>query len=477
MRSRATDSHARVGIALAVVAGLVALAGAGCSPLGAYRGVTPASGSIPAFAGRAAVQRAVEKTRDVPWIESGTTNLAAHHLGTLALPGNGDSVIAFVYGDNRAGMRMQDRIREYDAVKELSTRHVQKWPAGLAWLPIFLVESFVPTLDGPRDLVSAWVTRTPTGGHEKRVLGAMMDMLPVDFTINTGDLVNDGRRGALWERWSARHDSLRHAAPFLGVPGNHERMSFPTSRTNWDAAMGPPAEPERYWFSVDLPGRLARFVFLDAEVMTDPRGNFKDPAKALLAREQLGWADTALAFPARYKFIVLHHPILSAGHHLNDWGTEPQVDLSATRRARLLDIVHRRKVLAVFAGHEHLYQRAWVGFADGSGFWHVTAGGGGAPLYWISPRERRMAMAHELPLGAVADSASAFGKSVNNFCRMVIPRHPQAGRDSVTLTAYHVWSNGKTDRMDQFTLTHAPPGAGVPRPAGQGHVEHDPGHP
>jgi len=59
--------------------------------------------------------------------------------------------------------------------------------------------------------------------------------LPANFVVNTGDVVENGRRGRGWEDFSRSHERLRTKVPFLAAPGNHERLWAPESRANWDA--------------------------------------------------------------------------------------------------------------------------------------------------------------------------------------------------------------------------------------------------
>lgn len=68
----------------------------------------------------------------------------------------------------------------------------------------------------------------------------------------------------------------------------------------------------------------------------------------------------------RWKFILMHRPAWSAGHHSNN--------------KKIQDHLHplflKHGVSMVFNGHNHNYARAEV-----DGIYYVTAGGGGAPLY------------------------------------------------------------------------------------------------
>ena len=140
--------------------------------------------------------------------------------------------------------------------------------------------------------------------------------------MSTGDLVTYGERADLWAKFVAQEQELRARIPFFAAPGNHERTDTERGRANWNAAMGSPPEPGQYWYALDLPDGLARFVFLDSNLFADARGRYPDSLQEAWSRAQLGWADSALAAPARYRFIVLHHPLVSAGHYLRCGGIQ-----------------------------------------------------------------------------------------------------------------------------------------------------------
>src|SRR5262249_58786250 len=68
-------------------------AGCATAPIAQYRGSIPAPRAIRAFDPSASAPD--------PFLVPGTTNRAAHQLGTLSPPRVGDSVTVIVYGDNR----------------------------------------------------------------------------------------------------------------------------------------------------------------------------------------------------------------------------------------------------------------------------------------------------------------------------------------------------------------------------------------
>jgi hypothetical protein len=388
-----------------------------------------------------------------PWLAPGTTDLAARRIGTIAMPASRDSVVILVYGDNRPGLRLMTTPWGLSVIwRSVPPNTPGRWLSILIHTPIALVQGVVPSLDGFQDVASVLITHRFSGGNEKRVLRSLEQSLPADLVVNTGDLVENGSRGRQWEDFAARHAALRSRAPFIAAVGNHERGYSSVARHNWDAAVGPPPSAERYWYSIDAPDSLARFVFLDSNVLCDPRHRYPDALEQTLAEEELSWADSALSAPMRYKFLVLHHPLVTAGHHFGDWREDDARPVELCRRARLLRMCRQRGVTAVLAGHEHLYQRAYVaGPRGGGGFWQITTGGGGAPLHHLSGRERRTALAQALPGGSKVVYLSR-EQSVYHYCRMVLRRRPRPGEPAVVLYVTRVPKRGRTSLIDLVSL-------------------------
>jgi 3',5'-cyclic AMP phosphodiesterase CpdA len=306
-------------------------------------------------------------------------------------------------------------------------------------VPLLAIQSVFPSLDGPRDLVTAF-TQRPRGGGELEVLAALERALPADLVVSTGDLVQDGRRGVQWEDFVRHHAALRAAVSYAAAPGNHEVVQDSIAGSNWDAVMGPPSAPGRYWYALDV--GEARFVFLDSNVFTDPHDVYPAEVEAALADEQLAWTDSVLAQPASHRFLVFHHPLVGTGHYLEDWASPA----AASRRERLLAMCFARGVTAVFAGHEHLYDRGYLRAADGgSGVWQIVTGGGGSPLYPVDPERRALARAGV----ATVTEGTEVVKTAYHYVRLVVP---SAGPPRVTVT--EVQGSSETP-LDAFDL--APP--------------------
>lgn len=427
--------------------------------VGLYKGPYPAPGAITAF--DTVLWRAHDETKAgaPPFLIPHSTNQALHKVGTLDIPPQSDSVIILIYGDNRPGFRLMTTGWGVPAVMNLGSRDFSQFAYAIANIPVALIQFFVPKLDFFRDLAAWGLTSVYSGGREDPVLRALEREVArdprVSFIVQTGDVVENGKRGALYETFVKKHTKLRTTAPYLTSPGNHEATYDPVARQNYAAVMGPPAEDQRFWFAVDFPESLARFVFLDTNVMTDAQHHYPDSLENQLAEEQIAWVDSALAVPARYRFVVMHHPLVTSGHYFNTWVDDDNREIEASRRRRLLQIFRKRKVTAVLAGHEHLYLRTYIRGLDGKGFWHISTGGAGAPLYRVSKRERSAALAASLPDSSRVTWNKA--QSVYHYIRMTLLRRPKPGEERIVLDVFRVRSNGQVYPIDHVDLTQLPP--------------------
>lgn len=171
-----------------------------------------------------------------------------------------------------------------------------------------------------------------------------------DFSVHTGDLVDEGTLQSDWDSFFESASPLLRTGALWPSMGNHEYDAKPY----YDLFILP--DPERYYTFTAGP---AQFFILDA----DWNGR-KDP-------KQLEWLKAELKkSTARWRFAVLHQPILSCP--CDDWSPE----LSMYKIFG--QILEEGKVAVVFQGHNHNYQRA-----ERNGVLYITTGGGGAPLYPI----------------------------------------------------------------------------------------------
>ena len=424
----------------------------------------PVPGALTAFAGRPAADSVASGSAAAresayaanPWLVPGTTDASHRLAGVLDVGSRADSVVVTLEGDDRTGYRMKDFDRTYHAMKGLTSGDPLRMLFGIPATLYLGVEAIVPQLDGPRDVFTRLITRHPQGGRAKQVLSSMERVPQPDLLIDAGDMVFNGRRGRLWEEWVDQHRELRSRVPLVAAPGNHERIHDPVAQTNWNLCVGLPAQPRRYWYALDLPDSLARFVILDSNPLSDVKHNFPDALEEQLSDEQLSWCDSVLATRARYRFVVLHHPLVSMGHYPREWLPDSAGDPVPVRRARLLEICSRRGVTAILAGHEHLYYRVFLRRADRSGFWHITSGGGGGPLYPIDAKNLRREQARTQPAGLALDAATAWVVSKYHFCRLVLLKQPGG---PLRFDVYESLRGGKIRLIQRFDLSRPPGGS------------------
>ena len=179
----------------------------------------------------------------------------------------------------------------------------------------------------------------------RRVVAAIRQAKP-DVVFHSGDLVNSGRSAADWRIFDQITGDLRRQARFYPTLGNHELAA----REYFDRFELPGNER---WYVVDT--SIAHFVVLDSGSPSGP------------GSEQQRWLDATLGRPRLAPVIVLLHiGMFSTGPH----GGDPDLVRD------LLPVLERGRVAAVFAGHDHDYERSRHGVMV-----HVVTGGGGGPLY------------------------------------------------------------------------------------------------
>jgi hypothetical protein len=175
------------------------------------------------------------------------------------------------------------------------------------------------------------------------------------FILATGDLVDSGDLEWMWDKqlFDPLYRKIRTVfanLAFLPAMGNHEgngalfKKYFPM-----------PFVDQRYWSFDYGPAHV---------VMLDQYSPFEE------GTDQYKWLKNDLAASTKtWKFIVMHMPGWSA--------SENNIDVQRS----IVSLAEQYGVAAIFAGHNHYYARA-----DVNGVTHITAGGGGAPLYVPNPK-------------------------------------------------------------------------------------------
>ncbi len=196
-------------------------------------------------------------------------------------------------------------------------------------------------------------TRSNHDDHALMV-AAMLAEAPA-FTVHTGDLVANGENEPDWAWFFDIEANLIRNVPLYPALGNHE------------------ADGVRYLELFEMPEDSSQsenyyaFQYATTGVVTldlylSPYGPGSD---------QYIWLENTLAAwqddpQIRLKLVVLHHGPYDSGPHASNTSV----------RNDLVPLFETYGVQAVFAGHDHLYERSTV-----NGIKYVVTGGGGAPLY------------------------------------------------------------------------------------------------
>lgn len=192
-----------------------------------------------------------------------------------------------------------------------------------------------------------------------------------DFTVHSGDLVDEGSSPEDWDHFFESAAPLLRTGALWPALGNHEAGA----KLYFDLFLLP--EPGNYYTFTAGP---AQFFVLDSN------WEFRRDAR------QLAWFESELKkSKSRFKFVVTHYPLVSC----------PDDDFIFEKQSSMYGIygslIEEAKVTAVFQGHNHNYQRA-----ERKGVLYITTGGGGAPLY---------------PVGELT-SETKFAREVNHYVRV-----------------------------------------------------------
>ncbi|MBZ5496085.1 MAG: metallophosphoesterase [Acidobacteriia bacterium] len=223
----------------------------------------------------------------------------------------------------------------------------------------------------PFDFVIFGDTRTGHEVHRKIVAKIIKDQ-PA-FVVHTGDLVDNGNQAGLWDTFFEIEKDLLRNIPFYPTPGNHEQNTpvfFKYFAFSND---------DGHHYSFDWGG--THFAAIDSNEIGK-----NSQERTAFRQEQLDWLQGDLARNSNpLVFVWLHHPVFS--------GVADRKAASARLAAVLEPVLLKGRAAAVFGGHDHNYQHHVHAGID-----YVVSGGGGAPLYNLSPTPETMVK------GVVADN-------------------------------------------------------------------------
>jgi len=174
-----------------------------------------------------------------------------------------------------------------------------------------------------------------------------------DLILYTGDFAPWGSNEEGWASFFADEHALLADVPLYPTLGNHElfRDAGATHFRRFFALPDDGREKLYYHFRFGP----AEFIVLD--------GNAPTPAQTAWLGATLDAADAA---HVAHVFVLVHQPPLSLGDHCG----------SAIDEADWLKLFEQHHVRAVFAGHDHAYERM-----ERRGVRYFVSGGGGAPVY------------------------------------------------------------------------------------------------
>ncbi|XP_071724180.1 purple acid phosphatase 8-like [Rutidosis leptorrhynchoides] len=224
-------------------------------------------------------------------------------------------------------------------------------------------------------------------------MGIIGEKLKIDFVISTGDnFYDDGLTGtddpAFHDSFTDIYTADSLQKPWYNVLGNHDY------RGDAVAQLSPILRQiDSRWIclrSYIVDAEIAEFFFVDTTPFVD--GYFTDPKdhtydwRDIFPREKylqniLEDLDSALKeSTAKWKFVIGHHTVKSAGHHRNTIELE----------AQLLPILQENKVDFYVNGHDHCLEH--ISSSD-SELQFLTSGGGSkawrGDVEWWNPKEMK----------------------------------------------------------------------------------------
>jgi len=165
-----------------------------------------------------------------------------------------------------------------------------------------------------------------------------------DIAFLNGDLTSKGQTQTQFDNWRSISEPLSSICRIYPAKGNHERdkalflQNFPYLEGNT-------------WYTVDHDSLTC--------IVLDTTSDLKPGS------EQYSWLRGVLAGLTKPALLFMHHPVFSSGMHGDELGLS----------LFLPDLLTHSRVIAVFSGHDHSYERSVF-----DGVTYVVTGGGGGTL-------------------------------------------------------------------------------------------------
>jgi hypothetical protein len=217
-----------------------------------------------------------------------------------------------------------------------------------------------PAAGSPFSVLVYGDNRTNSGDHALLARAAAAEQTQV--ALHTGDMVANAADTDLWRTWFAEERELLARTPLIPTVGNHEITDRGVAYSKYFQRRDLPA-----YRSVDY-GPLHIVVLDSFEVAAGAT-----PHSAGISDAQRAWFEEDLrAVPeGRHVWVLVHQGPYAHPMHLRGTGHGGS---EAVRQALVAGSkVH--PIEAVFAGHEHFYERGEI-----EGMRYFVLGGGGAPL-------------------------------------------------------------------------------------------------
>ncbi|MBL9006719.1 MAG: metallophosphoesterase [Myxococcales bacterium] len=258
-------------------------------------------------------------------------------------------------------------------------------------------------------------TRDRDADHAS-VVHAMVAEHP-DLVLQTGDLVSRASDELQWRRYFATAAPLLRNTPLYPALGNHELRGEPAA-SHFARLFVLPRDRSRRLRPVYYAFRYSNALFL----ALDGNSPYDAPQASWLEHElKTAQADAGI----RHVFVFVHQPPYAVGAYCG----------SQRLQQRIVPILQRYPVRAVFAGHEHAYQHL-----ERRGLRYFVTGGGGAPLY---PRRKSCNFED--------DTALWLFRAEHHYLRV------QVDGDAAVMTAI----DHRGNLLDRVAL-HEPPGEAPP---------------
>lgn len=210
-------------------------------------------------------------------------------------------------------------------------------------------------------------TRTDDSAHGAIVRSMVSH--PVDFLLNTGDLVEHGGVPGLWQRFFDIEAPILASECVFPTIGNHELVD--RDATLYLRYFGPSAAlSDAGASSAPSVHRTFRWGLVRVLIL----GGFGDAANLADEKrwldEELRKADSEAGLV--YRVVMTHH---------GPWSSGPHGRNSKLVDASIVDVLRAHKVTLMLSGHDHIYERGQAGDIP-----YIVSGGGGAPSYELKER-------------------------------------------------------------------------------------------